>query len=117
MVETVTMGYDDGMVVKSKKKKSSLDAVPRTLITKLTRGGQISLPVEARAILRVEPGDKVYVVVENGEVKIVKPKYTAAEVFGRLPHPNPGVPIEQLIADGMENWASEQIVKMQTGRG
>jgi AbrB family looped-hinge helix DNA binding protein len=106
------------MVARAKKKQpSALDNVPRTLVTKVTSGGQISLPVEARAVLGVGPGDKVYVVIANGEVKVVKPRYTADEVFGKLPHPRPGVSIEQVIRDGMEDWAREQMLKMQTGRG
>jgi AbrB family looped-hinge helix DNA binding protein len=91
--------------------------LPRTLVTKVTRGGQISLPAEARAVLGVQPGDKVYVIVENGEVKVVKPKYAPEEVFGKLPHPRPGLSIDQMIRDGMEDWADEQMLKMQTGRG
>jgi AbrB family looped-hinge helix DNA binding protein len=116
MVFLVDMSYDSSMVVKSKK-SSSLDAVPRTLVTKVTRGGQISLPVEAREVLGVKPGDKVYVMIENGEVKVVKPKYTLNEVLGKLPHPRPGVSVEQMIQDGMEDWAKEEVHKMQTGRG
>ena len=111
------MRYNERMVIKPKKKSSPPGASPRTLITKITRGGQISLPVEARALLGVKPGDKVYVMIENSEVKIVKPKYTADEVFGKLPHPRPGISIEQMVRDGMEDWADEQVRKMQTGRG
>jgi len=105
------------VTVPKKKKSSSLETSPRTLVTKVTRGGQISLPAEARAVLGVKPGDKVYVVIEDGEVKVRRPEYTVDEVFGKLPHPRPGVSIEQLIRDGMEDWAAEEMRKMQTGRG
>jgi AbrB family looped-hinge helix DNA binding protein len=111
------MLYDERMVTKPKKKTSSLDASPRTHVTKITRGGQISLPAEARAVLGVNPGDKVYVVIEDSEVKIVRPKYTAGEVFGKLPHPRRGASIEQIVRDGMDDWADEQVRKMQTDRG
>jgi AbrB family looped-hinge helix DNA binding protein len=108
----------DAMVATPKKKKPSpLDTVPRTLVTKVTRGGQISLPAEARAVLGVNPGDKVYVVIENNEVKIIKPKYSLDDVLGKLPHPRPGVPLEDVIKEAMEEWADKEMQKMQTGRG
>ena len=92
-------------MVATPKKKPVPDKLPRTLVTRLTRGGQISLPPEARAVLGVKPGDKVYVRIENGEVKVVKPKYALEEVFGILEPPRPNFDIDEAIHEAKEEMA------------
>ena len=92
------------MVAKTKsmkpRKKSVLDSLPRTLPTRITKGGQITLPAEARAVLGVKPGDQVYVRIESGEVKVVKPKYQLKEVLaGILKPPRPNFDIDRAIEE------------------
>jgi bifunctional DNA-binding transcriptional regulator/antitoxin component of YhaV-PrlF toxin-antitoxin module len=72
--------------------------------------------VEARIVLGVKPGDKVYVMIENGEVKVVKPKYTLQDVLGKLPPPRPGYNIEQAVREAREEMAEEKFRRMQAGR-
>jgi AbrB family looped-hinge helix DNA binding protein len=92
------------MVAKSKpRKKTILDTLPRTLPTRITKGGQITLPAEARAVLGVKPGDQVYVRIEGDQVKVLKPKYSLQDVFNSpLPLPRPGYDIEQGIEEAKE---------------
>jgi AbrB family looped-hinge helix DNA binding protein len=95
------------MVVTTKpRKKKILDGLPRTLPTRITKGGQITLPAEARAVLGVKPGDQVYVRIEGDEVKVMKPKYSLQDVLDSpLPLPRPDYDIEQGIQEAKEEVA------------
>jgi AbrB family looped-hinge helix DNA binding protein len=90
---------------------------PRVISTKITKGGQITLPAEARKALGVKPGDDVDVHVSNGKVTVVKPEYTLKELSGILQPPRPGFDIDQAIRDAKEEMAADAIRKMQIGRG
>jgi AbrB family looped-hinge helix DNA binding protein len=89
----------------------------RVIPTRITKGGQITLPAEARAALGVKPGDDVDVHISKGIVTVVKPEYSLKELSGILPPPRPGFDIDQAIRDARDEMASEAIRKMQTGRG
>jgi len=99
------------MVVKRKRK------LPRLVSTKITKGGQITLPAEAREALGVKPGDSVEVRIDNGSVTVLKPKYTLKDVLGKLPPPRPGYNIDEALRGLGEEIAEDAIRKMQTGRG
>ena len=91
-------------------------AFTRTISTKITKGGQITLPAEARVALGVEPGDRVYVRIEkNGEVKVLKPKYTLEEVLGSLPPPRPDFDIDEAIREAKEEMA-DHVMRTMGGK-
>jgi AbrB family looped-hinge helix DNA binding protein len=43
------------------------------IMTKLGKGGRIVIPAQYRKALRLEPGDKVILVLEDGEVRLLTP--------------------------------------------
>src|SRR4051794_28058142 len=90
---------------------------PKILPTRITKGGQITLPAEARRALGVGPGDEVDVCVSHGKVTVVKPEYTLKELSGILQPPRADFDIDQAIRDAKEEMAAEALRKMQTGRG
>ena len=90
--------------------------LPRIIPTKITKGGQITLPAEARAELGVRQGDTVDVCIQNGEVRVVRPKYTLKDVLGKLPPPRPGYNIENAVRDAREEMAEEKFRRMRAGR-
>lgn len=51
--------------------------------TKLTASGQISLPKEAREHIGVNPGDKVNLIWDGKDLKVIK-ELTSAEFFAIL---------------------------------
>src|SRR4051794_5537739 len=99
--------YAKTMVAKTKPQKNSiLDSLHRTLPTRITKGGQITLPAEARAVLGVKPGDQVYVRIEGDEVKVLKPKYSLKDILNSpLPLPRPDYDIEEGIQEAKEDMA------------
>jgi AbrB family looped-hinge helix DNA binding protein len=90
--------------------------LPRVIPTKITKGGQITLPAEARAELGVKQGDTVDVCIQDGEVRVVKPKYTLKDVLGKLPPPRPGYIIEKAVREAREEMAEEKFRRMRAGR-
>ena len=99
------------MAIKAKRDKLQV------LSTRITKGGQITLPAEARRALGVEPGDEVDVCVSEGKVTVVKPEYTLKGLSGILQPPRPDFDIDQAIRDAKDEMAAEAMRKMQTGRG
>jgi antitoxin PrlF len=91
--------------------------LPKEIATKITKGGQITLPAEAREALGVKPGDQVYIRIEKGEVRVVKPPYQLRDLKGILPAPRPGYNVEQAVREAGEEMADELMWKMQHGRG
>lgn len=65
-------------------------------------------------MLGVQPGDQVYVRIENGEVKVVKPEYTLEDVYGILKPPRPDFDIDEAIREAKEERA-ERITKNVRG--
>ena len=54
-----------------------------SFVLKVTRRGQITLPDEALAALEIEPGGRVYLRIEDGELRLLRMKYTLEEVKGK----------------------------------
>jgi hypothetical protein len=58
----------------------------------------------------------VDVCVQDGEVRVVKPKYTLKDVLGKLPPPRPGYNIEKAVREGREEMADEKSRRMRAGQ-
>jgi len=48
----------------------------------LTTKGQVTIPVELRRLLGLNPGDQVGFVVEDGEVRLVRREHRVEAAFG-----------------------------------
>ena len=59
------------------------------LITRLSSKGQVVLPKAVREALALEPGDELWVEIEDGTIRIVpRKKHRLEDVLGRFPgHP------------------------------
>jgi len=91
--------------------------MPESFALKVTRRGQITLPDEALAALEIEPGGRVYLRIEDGELRLLRMKYTLEEVRGSLKPPKPDFDIEVAIREAKEEMADEAARKMRNGRG
>jgi AbrB family looped-hinge helix DNA binding protein len=77
---------------------------PRTIRTRITRGGQITLPAQVRRALGVGLGDDVDIRLEkDGQVRVIKPKYTLANVKGSVKPATRTEDFEQMIRDAQED--------------
>ena len=56
----------------------------KQILTRVTKGGQITLPSEIRKILGVGPQDRVAFELDGEEIRIVRPKSTLQSVKGSV---------------------------------
>jgi antitoxin PrlF len=91
----------------------------REFTATVTSKGQLTLPVEVRRRLGIEPGDKVAIVVDQQEdrAELRRIHHTVESVFGLIPTP-PGLvtdDFDDLIEEAMADHADEVIRRMREG--
>jgi AbrB family looped-hinge helix DNA binding protein len=85
----------------------------KEIITRVTRGGQVTLPAEVRKILGVKPQDKVAFAIEDNEIRLVSVKYTVASAAGSVKPPTPNKGLDQAIEEAKEEMAAAQVSKLR----
>ena len=77
-----------------------------TFITRLTRGGRLTMPAEVRRRLGVGPGDRILRTTDaNGNTIVRSMRYTIAELDGIVPaidHPSAETDFDDMIAEAQE---------------
>ena len=92
--------------------------VMRERVSTLTRKGQVTIPVEVRRHLGLNPADKVaFVIAGDGKVELRPARHTLESVFGSVPAlvGRETVDAEDQIQDAMDGEA-ERIVGQMGGR-
>ena len=79
--------------------------------TTLTSKGQVTIPKEVRDSLGLKPFDKIEFRIENGTATLRKARLSFDDIVGILPLL--GVPIEDMPAIAMEEWAEDFAAKQR----
>ncbi|MBA2248335.1 MAG: AbrB/MazE/SpoVT family DNA-binding domain-containing protein [Chloroflexia bacterium] len=89
------------------------------VITRITKSGQLTMPVEVRRHLGVGPGDRVLWTTDSAGNTIVRPmRYTLEELDGILPaidHPSAETDFEDMIAEAFEDSVEAKIAEFERG--
>ena len=84
--------------------------VSRSIPTRITKGGQITLPAEAREVLGVKVGDTVQIHIVDSTISIVRPKYRVSDLKGIIKRPTRTEDFEEQIRDAQEDMLDKQSV-------
>ena len=79
------------------------------MTTRIGKGGRVVIPAEYRKALGVEPGDKVVMVLKDGEVRILSLQQAVAraqEIVRRFVPEGSGL-VKELISDRREEGLRE----------
>jgi len=85
----------------------------------VTTKGQVTIPVEIRRRLGIDPADKVTFVLDNsGKVELRPVEYTLETAMGSVPalKGRETVDFDDLIAEAMEDMADEEVRKLRGGQ-
>lgn len=89
----------------------------REYVATVTSKGQLTLPIEVRRRLGIDPGDRVTIVVDQGDdrAELRRIKETVRSVFGSIPTP-PGLEtgdFDDLIEEAMHDRAATVLRRMR----
>lgn len=76
--------------------------------TTVTTKGQVTIPIEVRRALGLEPNDKVEFVLEGDEARLRKRTSRVRDLAGSLPPLPPGMSVDQAIAEAKEERAQRR---------
>jgi AbrB family looped-hinge helix DNA binding protein len=82
--------------------------------TAVTTKGQITIPVEIRRMMGLQPRDRVRFIVEDGDVKLVRSAMSLEEAFSSIP-PLGRKNTEAMVREAKEERAQRLVDKMQSG--
>lgn len=88
----------------------------RTIHATVTSKGQVTIPVEIRRRLGIDPTDKVaFVINGEGQVELRPVPYTLESVMGSVPalKGRETVDFDDLIEEAMEDMADEEVRKLR----
>ena len=74
----------------------------RQIRTRITKGGQITLPAEVRKLLGVQVLEEVVFNIGDHEVTLSRPKYTLEEIAGSVGPPTRTEDFERLIREAQD---------------
>jgi AbrB family looped-hinge helix DNA binding protein len=77
----------------------------RELRSTLTSKGQVTIPVEVRRLLGLEPHDKVAFVVDDGQVRVERARSVAERTAGIFKSDLPPLSAEEMRRVAEELWA------------
>lgn len=86
----------------------------REITASLTTKGQVTVPVEVRRELGLDPGTKVVFVIDGGVVRLQPARFTLETVLGTI-EPLPGTTTEDFeaqIQEAMEESAECRVRKL-----
>ena len=87
----------------------------RVIAASVTDRGQVTIPSEVRKALGIKARDKVDFVIEDGEIKLRRPKYTLETAYASVPPLPDGMDIDDAIREAKEERAERLIEKMRKG--
>jgi AbrB family looped-hinge helix DNA binding protein len=90
----------------------NIGAPTRELVSRVTRKGQVTIPVEIRRLLGVEPRDKVAFVVEDNQVRIARSGSVVARTAGALKGDRPAPSAEELREAAERAIAADVVERM-----
>lgn len=85
----------------------------RKFSSTITQRGQVTLPVEIRRKLDVNPGDRVEFTIEGDQVTVRPVKYTLESAFGSVPPLSEPMDFEEMIRTAKEDRAERLMRKLQ----
>ena len=83
----------------------------RQIRTRITKGGQITLPVEIRKLLGVEILDEVVFNIEDDEVRLSRPKYTLQQIAGSVGPPTRTEDFDRLIREAQDEGYAKKYAR------
>ena len=88
----------------------------RQIVTKLSQRGQVTVPVEVQRLLGVGPRERVAFTIENGEVRLTRPRFTIESIAGSVKLPGPPRDIEDILHEAKEERAQHIMEKKMRNR-
>ena len=80
----------------------------------VTTKGQVTIPIEIRRLLHVQPRDRIAFVVEDEKVRLVRSQSVVARTAGALKSDKPPLTAEELREVAEEAIAQEAASRMDT---
>ena len=80
----------------------------------VTTKGQVTIPVEIRRLLQVQPRDRIAFVVEDEKVRLVRSQSVVARTAGALKSAKPPLTTEELREVAEKAIAQEATSRMET---
>jgi AbrB family looped-hinge helix DNA binding protein len=80
----------------------------------VTTKGQVTIPVEIRRLLQVQPRDRIAFVVEDDKVRLVRSQSVVARTAGALKSAKPPLTAEELREVAEKAIAQEATSRMET---
>ena len=80
----------------------------------VTTKGQVTIPVEIRRLLQVQPRDRIAFVVEDDKVRLVRSQSVVARTAGALKSEKPPLTAEELREVAETAIAQEATSRMET---
>jgi antitoxin PrlF len=90
--------------------ENTMKEVHSTVTTK----GQVTIPIEIRRLLQVQPHDRIAFVVEDEQVRLVRSQSVVARTAGALKLNKPPLSAEELREVAEEAMAKEATLRMGT---
>jgi AbrB family looped-hinge helix DNA binding protein len=88
----------------------------KTILASVTERGQVTIPAEVRKALGITARDKVDFVIEDGEVRLKRPKYTLQTAYASVPPLRGGKDIDEAIREAKDERADRLVEKMRKGQ-
>lgn len=92
----------------------------REYVATVTSKGQLTLPIEVRRRLGIDPGDRVTIVVDDGNgATLRRMEHDVRSVFGLIPTP-PGLEtadLNHLVEEAMFDRADRVVARMRGEEG
>jgi antitoxin PrlF len=100
----------DRQVLPMQGQENTMKEVHSTVTTK----GQVTIPIEIRRLLQVQPHDRIAFVVEDEQVRLVRSQSVVARTAGALKLNKPPLSAEELREVAEEAMAKEATLRMGT---
>lgn len=79
----------------------------------ITQRGQVTIPVEVQRLLGIKPRGKVTFAIDDGQVKLMPPRFTLETAFGSVEPLNRPEDFEEVIRDAKDEHAQRTVEKMR----
>ena len=88
----------------------------RRLHSRVTTKGQVTIPVEIRRMLGVQPHDRVAFEVENGHVRLARAGSVIERTAGIFKSDEPPLTAEELRRAAEQAWADDAMERLERSR-
>ena len=80
----------------------------KEIVTTITQGGQITLPIEVQRLLGVRPRDRVAFEIDNDQIRLVPAQYTLESVGASVEPATATEDFKQIIREAKEERAQRR---------